>query len=46
MRKTAELDGILERAGLEDFSVDNDDGRSITDVAREVLHRVGWLESS
>ena len=46
MRKTIELDGLLERSGLEDFSVDNDDGRSVTDVAREVLHRVGWLGSS
>ena len=46
MRKTTELDEVLGRAGVEDFSVDNDDGRSVTEVAREVLHRVGWLESS
>ena len=34
---------ILERTLAEDFTVDNGEGRSITDVAREVLSRAGWL---
>ena len=38
------LDEILERTRAEDFAVDNGGGRSITDVAREVLSRAGWLE--
>ena len=37
------LVAILEHAHAEDFRVDNDAGRSITEVAREVLSRVGWL---
>lgn len=37
------LAAILEHAQAEDFIVDNDRGRSITDVAREVLSRAGWL---
>ena len=41
--RAAELDGILERAKVEDFTVDNGPGRSITNVAREVLTRAGWL---
>lgn len=43
LKRAAELDGILERAGVEDFVVDNGPGRSIGDVAREVLSRAGWL---
>ena len=43
LRRAAELDGILERAGVEDFTVDNGPGRHIGDVAREVLVRAGWL---
>ena len=38
-----QLTYILERAGAEDFVVDNGPGRSIGDVAREVLSRAGWL---
>ena len=34
---------ILERTRPEDFTVDNGEGRSVTDVAREVLSRAGWL---
>ena len=45
MRKSSELDDVLARAGAEDFSVDNDDGRSVTDVANEVLLKVRWLKS-
>ena len=41
--RSAELAEILRRARVEDFTVDNDAGRSVTDVAREVLRRAGWL---
>lgn len=41
-----DLSGTLEEeidtAGVEDFTVHNGDGRSITDLAREVLARAGW----
>ena len=37
------LADTLRRARAEDFTVDNGDGRSITDVAREVLAGAGWL---
>ena len=43
LKRATELDGILERAGVEDFVVDNGPGRSICDVASEVLFRAGWL---
>ena len=33
----------LEDAHVENFRVDNDEGRNITEVAREVLSRAGWL---
>lgn len=36
------LQKTLEAAKLEDFTVVNDE-RSITDVAREVLQRAGWI---
>ena len=36
------LDSILATAGVDDFTVNND-GRSITEVARELLERAGWL---
>jgi hypothetical protein len=36
------LQEALEAAKLEDFTVVND-GRSVTDVAREVLQRAGWI---
>lgn len=39
------LEGILDGARLEDFSVLNQ-GRSVTEVAREVLVRSGWLKPS
>ena len=41
--RAATLADILERARAEDFTVDNGEGRSITDVAREVLSLAGWL---
>ena len=37
------LSEILDRTRAEDFTVENGEGRSITDVAREVLSRAGWL---
>ena len=42
LARAAELDGILARAGVEDFVVDNGPGRSVGDVAWEVLARAGW----
>lgn len=36
------LEASLDRARIEDFRVDND-GRGVTEVAREVLARAGWL---
>jgi hypothetical protein len=41
--RSAELDCILERARAEDFTVDNGPGRSITQVAGDVLSEAGWL---
>jgi len=40
--RAVELDHILQSAALEDFSIVNDQ-RSITDVARELLERAGWI---
>ncbi len=40
--RVATLEAVLDTAGVEDFSVKND-GRSITEVAREMLVRAGWL---
>ena len=42
LARAAELDLILQRGAVETFTVAND-GRPITDVAREMLHRAGWL---
>lgn len=43
LARSTELDGILERAAIECFTVDNGPGRLVTDVAHEVLTRAGWL---
>jgi hypothetical protein len=40
--RVARLDALLDQAGVEDFSIENS-GRSVTDVARDVLVRAGWL---
>jgi gluconate kinase len=40
--RAGELEAALDAACVEDFSVEND-GRSVTAVAREVLLRAGWL---
>lgn len=37
------LEGYLDAARVEDFTVNNDDGRAVIDVGREVLVRAGWL---
>jgi hypothetical protein len=42
--RVAELEAALDAGQAEDFSVVND-ARSITDVAREVLIRAGWLDT-
>lgn len=41
LARTAELDTILDSAGIEDFSVDNGN-RPLREVALEVLTRAGW----
>lgn len=40
--RVEELNVILDRVQLEDFAVINED-RPLTDVAREVLVRAGWI---
>lgn len=40
--RVAKLDIMLDRARLEDFSVTNED-RSLTEVAREMLVKAGWI---
>jgi hypothetical protein len=40
--RVRELDAILDGAGLEDFTVANDN-RALTEVALEVLTRAGWI---
>ena len=40
--RVAELEAILDRAHLERTTISND-GRSITEVARELLTGAGWL---
>ncbi len=44
--RSAELADILERAQVEDFTVDNGDGRLVTAVAREILSHAGWLQAA
>jgi hypothetical protein len=41
--RSAELESILAASEAEDFVVNNDVGRLIGDVAREVLTRARWL---
>ena len=43
LARAAELADILERAGVEDYVVDNGPGRSVGEVAYEVLSLAGWL---
>jgi hypothetical protein len=42
--RVEELNAVLDRVQLEDFGVINED-RPLTEVAREVLVRAGWIES-
>jgi hypothetical protein len=42
--RVATLEAILEAAAVEDFTVDND-ARPVTDVAREMLVRAGWMDA-
>jgi hypothetical protein len=42
--RAATLDAALDAAAVEDFTVDNDN-RSITDVAREMLLLAGWIHA-
>ena len=42
--RVTELSEILDRAGLEDFAVVNEN-RHITDVAAEMLVRAGWIST-
>ncbi len=41
--RARELEAVLNGAGLEDFTIVNQD-RSVTEVARELLRRAGWIE--
>ena len=43
LARTAELDGILDKAEVDHFSVDNGD-RPLREVALEVLARASWLQ--
>lgn len=40
--RVLELEASLDATRLEDFRIDND-GRSVTEVAREMLSRAAWL---
>lgn len=44
VKRVKELNAILDRAHLEHFSVCNE-SRSVTEVAREMLARAGWLQA-
>jgi hypothetical protein len=42
--RVAKLNAIVEEARLHDFSVSNEN-RSLTEVAREMLVKAGWISS-
>jgi predicted ABC-type ATPase len=42
VERVAVLDAVLDAAAVEDFAIRNE-GRAVTDVAREMLVRAGWL---
>jgi hypothetical protein len=42
--RVTELEDMLDRAQLEDFSIANEEG-SVTGVAQEMLARAGWLST-
>ncbi len=37
------LQVLIDRAQLEQFTLTTDDGASVTNIAREMLHRADWL---
>ncbi len=43
LARSTELADVLERAAIEDFTVDNGPGRQVGEVALEVLTRAGWI---
>ena len=43
MARVAELEKILDEAKLEGFSISNDNV-SVTDVARRMLTKAGWIQ--
>ena len=45
LERARELDGVLQRAALEDFTIVNED-RPVTEVARELLQRAGWIDAN
>jgi hypothetical protein len=45
LARVIELNTVLDRVHLEDFSVANEH-RSVTEVARDVLRRAGWLSGA
>ena len=45
LARAGELEQILNEANVENFAVVNDQ-RPVTDVARELLERAGWLTPS
>jgi hypothetical protein len=46
LRITLSLDERMSQLGVEDFTVENDAGSSLTDVALEVLRLLGWPGST
>ena len=45
LARVKELESILDAVSVENFSISNDQ-RSVTEVARELLVRAGWLDRS
>jgi hypothetical protein len=41
--RVAALDALLNAVAVEDFSLANDGSRSVTDIATEILQKVGWI---
>ena len=44
LERTVELERILASARLDDFTVSNEEGRPVREVALEVLARAGWID--
>ena len=45
LARARELEAVLDGAHLEDFTIANQD-RSVTEVARELLRRAGWMDEA